>query len=193
MRTCAQLIKLTLAEERYLLAFAGVLFDKLNLVVLTLGGHHFNSLIGIKLISLKGNSLLDDFFHLAFKLLKNLRRERNIDIKVIVEAVVNSRTYGELCLRIETLHSLSEDMRGGMPESTLAFIVVKGQYLQLAVVVNGGAEIFNLAVNAAYASGLVETHTETFGDLCGGNAGLEFFAFSAAQFNFDHKNFSFRC
>ena len=192
MGTCAELIELALAEERYLLTLAGVLFDKLDFVGLALLLHHSNSLVGIELVSLERQSLFDYLLHLRLYFLENLGSERHIDIEIIIEAVVDSGTYRELRLGIEALDSLSEDVRSGMSERALSVIIVKSKNFELAVFIYLGAKILDLAVDAADARRLIESHAEALRHFHGGYSVVKLLDDSALEFNVYHKNFSFQ-
>ena len=47
-----------------------------------------------------------------------------------------------------------------MPESLLAFRVVEGQQLNLAVLIDRGAQVTYLAVDFGSAYGLIKTHAD---------------------------------
>lgn len=191
MRSRAELVKLALTEERDLLALARVLLDKLDLIYLALLLHQFDSLFGVKLISFERQSLLDYLLHLRLDFPENLGGERHIDVEIVIEAVVNGGAYRKLRLGIEALDRLSENVGGGVSERTLSVVIVKGEYFELAVLVNWGAQVFNLAVYAADARRLIESHTEALRHLHGGYAVVKLLYDSALEFNVYHKNFSF--
>ena len=192
MRACAELIELALAEERYLLALAGVLFDKLDFVGLALLLHHCDGIVGVELVSLERQSLFDYLLHLRLDFLENLGSERHIDIEVIIEAVVYSGAYRELRLGIKALDSLSEDVRSGMSERALSVVIVKSKNFELAVFVYRGAKILDLAVDAADARRLIESHAEALRHFHGGYSVVKLLDDSALEFNVYHKNFSFQ-
>lgn len=62
MRAGAELVELTLAIERNFFALAGVLFDKLDLKGFVLLLHELDGFVRVKLVFLKGQSLLDYLF-----------------------------------------------------------------------------------------------------------------------------------
>ena len=187
---CAELIELALAEERYLLALACVLLNKLDFVGLALLLHHCDGIVGV--VSLEWQSLFDYLLHLRLDLLENLRSERHIDIEIIIEAVVYSGAYRELSLGIETLDSLGKDVRSGMSERALSVVIVKSKNFELAVFVYRDAKILDLAVDAADARRLIESHAEALRHFHGGYSVVKLLDDSALEFNVYHKNFSFQ-
>jgi hypothetical protein len=60
-------------------------------------------------------TLLDDLAHLLFERFKIFGAERIVHIKVVIEAILHRRADAEPGLRVQVLHRLGENVRGGMP------------------------------------------------------------------------------
>ena len=186
MRTGAQLVKLTLAEEGNLFALAGVFADQLDFVNLALGFHPGDGLVRIQLIPLERQRLLDDFFHLGLDFFENLGREWSFHIEIIVKAVVDRRADGKLCVGIQTLDRLRQHMGGRVAERMSAVRIVKGQNFQRAILRQRGAQIADHAVDFTHTSCLVQAHAERFGHFHSSHAAVKFFDNAVFQFNLNH-------
>ena len=77
---------------------------------------------------------LDDLLHLTLKRLKCIGGKRDLGIDVIVKAVVDRGTDGELCGGIETLDRLCQNVRRGVTEQVLTRLILKSQQLDLITV-----------------------------------------------------------
>ena len=84
------------------------------------------------------------------------------------------------------LDGLGHHMGGGVPEGMLAFLVLKGQDFQRAVLVQHGAQIAHLTVHPGGTGALVQAHTDALGNLGSGYARFEFLD-GALQINFNHN------
>ena len=126
MRTCAKICKVALLVKADGLALRQVV-NQLDLVRLVF--YKLQSLVSRQFKALKGNFLLADFAHFSLKLLKYLGSENRFAVNIVVEAVVNGRTYGKLCVGIKALYRLRENMRCGVTIFELVFGVFKGVLL----------------------------------------------------------------
>ena len=175
MRTRAQIgeIALTIEGDHRVL---GQIVDQLDLVRLTFGLHQFQRLGAGQLKALERVIRLDDALHFLFDLLEIVGRKGLGAIKVIVETVVDSRTDGQLGIRIERLDRLRQHMGRSVAVNAAAFLVRKGQKLNFAVVVDHGFEVFHFAV-----------------DLGGDRFFLQFVRNGSGNFQCRHGRFKFFC
>lgn len=116
MRTCAKLVEFALLIERYILALCCVLLDKLDLVNFAVVLKVFESLVRSHLVPFKRQILFDYFLHFSFDFLKNFGCEINLRIKIIIETVVDSRTYCKFCIGIKAFNSLRKNVRSCVPK-----------------------------------------------------------------------------
>ena len=158
MGTCAEVDKLSLLVEADGLALTGVLLSELYLVRLSELLEEGKSVLRSLLKAADLDAGLDDLLHLGFDLSYIIGVKGLLDVEVIVKALVDGRTDGELRLGIQALDSLSEDMRGRVPESLLALVVIKGQQLYFAVCGKLGTQIAHLAVYHSGAAIFVKSH-----------------------------------
>src|SRR3954451_11080877 len=61
-------------------------------------------------------SALNDLLHTLFEPLEVVRRERRLNVKVVVEAVFDGRTDAKASVVEGVLHGLGKHMGGGVPE-----------------------------------------------------------------------------
>ena len=96
------------------------------------------SMSATDLLSGKQQVCLDNALHLFLDSLQILLSDRFRHIKIIVEASLNGRSYGDLCPREQLLNCHSHDMRA------LQHTIV---YTQLKSATEGAAELcFNLLI-----------------------------------------------
>ena len=107
MRACAQIRKLALLVEGDLLAVGNTL-DQLYLVRLVL--HQFQRLILRQYKSLQRKSFLADLLHFLLDLFQHFRRERYINIHIVIPAFIDRRTDRQFYLRIQSLYRLRHNM-----------------------------------------------------------------------------------
>ena len=148
----AQVGKVPLAVEADVLPLIGVLVDELLLIGLAL--HQLLGLPGRQLEALDGDVLFDDLLDLLFNLGQVVGREGVLQVEVVVEPVLNGGANGELGAGIQPHHGLGQDVGGGVPIGVLALLAVEGEDFQGAVVVNGGAQVADLPVDAGGAGDL---------------------------------------
>ena len=124
MGACAQVRKLALSIKADGLLVRKIL-DQLHLVRLALFLHKLNGLVPGQHKGLHRKIFLDNLRHLPFQLLQILRGKSALAVKIIVKSVVNGRSDGQLGLRVQALHSLSQHMGGGVadrPQLVLRFL-----------------------------------------------------------------------
>ena len=121
---CAQIHKLALLVEAYGGVLGQVVYQ-LDLVRLIALLHELERLVAGQLEALDGQLLLAYLAHLGLELFKDLRREGHVGIDVVVETVVNRGTDGQLCLGVQALYRLGEDVAGGMTVGVAVFLVLK--------------------------------------------------------------------
>ena len=158
MGACAEVDKLSLLVEADGLALTGVLLSELYLVRLAELLEEGKSVLRSLLKAADLDAGLDDLLHLGFDLSYIIGVKGLLDVEVIVKALVDGRTDGELSVGIQALDSLSEDMRGRVPESLLALVIVEGQQFKLTVSGKLGTQIAHLAVHHSGAAILVQSH-----------------------------------
>ena len=90
---------------------------------------------------------LDYALHLALDERQRLLSKRHIGVDIIVKAVVNRRSYRELCLGVQTFYGGCKHVRRGMPEYALALCVIKGQRLYVCAVRDLAREVKHLTVD----------------------------------------------
>ena len=135
----AEVRKLALLVE----ADGGVLrqvVDELHLEGLTLLLHELHGLRPGQLKALQLQLLLADLPHLALNLLHNLRGEGEGRVHVVVEALVNGGSDGQLDLRIQALHRLRQDVGAGMPVGLAVGLVFKG--IQIAFFTHNESSLY---------------------------------------------------
>src|SRR4030067_1778734 len=89
MGAAAKVCKFTLLVERYRVVF--YIFNKFSLVELPLRIHILYGNVAGKFIPFNNNILSDNLFHLLFYLSEVFFRQAVGEIKIVVEAVFNSR------------------------------------------------------------------------------------------------------
>ena len=124
MGACAQVRELALGIKADGLLIRKIL-DQLHLVRLALFLHKLNGLVPGQHKGLHRKIFLDNLHHLPFQLLQILRGKSALAVEIIVKSVVNGRSDGQLGLRVQALHSLSQHMGGGVadrPQLVLRFL-----------------------------------------------------------------------
>ena len=171
-----------------MLALGSVLTDELLFIVLTL--HELQCFRDRQLEAFNLDVFLDDLLHLGFDLCEVVVGDGLRQLHIIIEAVIHSRTDGELCARVQAVYRLRHDVGRGVPICLFALFIVKRQNLYLAIFVEHGAQVAHLAVHFCGTCGLIKTHADAFCDFCYGNAAFKFL-FAALQVNLDHDSQSF--
>ena len=134
MRACTQIYILALSVKADLCVLRQIL-DQLYLVRLLLLLHELNGLISRQGEALQSQVLFHDLLHLCFQSGQIICGKGIRTVKVIVKALCDRRTDGQLRLREQTLHCLCQNVGCGMPECSLSLLVIKGMQHQGAVLV----------------------------------------------------------
>ena len=124
MRAGAQIGKLALLVEAYGRIFRQIP-DELDLVGLVLLLHELYGLFAGQLEALYGQLLLAYLAHLGLELLEDLGGEGDVGVDIVVEAVVYSRSDGQLGLGVQALHRLGEDVAGAVAVGIPVLFVFK--------------------------------------------------------------------
>ena len=111
----------------------GKLFDKLYLIRLILLLHKLNCFFSGKLESFYFKIFLYYLLHFALDIFEVLGSESSITIKIIIESALYCGPDSKLCLRIKAFYCLRENMRGGMSEDVLTFLVLKRKEAYLTI------------------------------------------------------------
>ncbi len=129
MRPCTQIDEIPLPVERNHGIFRQVLYQ-LHLVRFAHFFHVSDCFIPREREPFKRNILLYDLPHFLFYPAHILRRERLLDVKIIIESVFDSRTYGQLCIRVQPLDRLSQYMGCCVPECLLPAFGVECEQIE---------------------------------------------------------------
>ena len=84
---------------------------------------------------------------------------------VIVESVLDSRSYTELDTRIEFLQRLGHEVRRGVPESVLRFGIVPLVQLNSRIGLDGLVELYDLVIDTGAKDVLRETGADRLSNL----------------------------
>ena len=122
MRACAEIGELALLIERDGLALGKVVYE-LDLEGLVC--HELKGLFPGQLEALDGELLLADLSHLFFDLFHMLRRESKRREHIVVPALLDGRTDGELDFRPEALYGLSHDVGAAVPIGMAVLFVLE--------------------------------------------------------------------
>ena len=107
----------------------------------------------------------DDLAHLGFDLLEIVGRERLVAREVVVEAVFDGRTDGDLRAGIERLHRLGHDMRRIVADQLQHLVRLAGDDLDRRVVLDHCRDIADLAVDLDRDRGLGQPRPDRGGDV----------------------------
>ena len=146
VRTCAEVHKVALLVEGDLLAL-GHAVDEQHLVGLALFLHQLLCLVAGQGEALELEIFLDDLLHLRLDRRQHGGVKGQIAVEVVVEAVVHGGTDRQLDFGVEALDRLRQNVRRGVAEDLLAFLVLKGVQLDLAVGGERGRQTDEFAVH----------------------------------------------
>ena len=185
MGSGAEVGEIALTAEGNVLALSGVLLDQLQLI----------GLVGFQLLCfldrqgepLDGQIRLGNSGDLRLQLFQILRRKGGGDIKIVIKAVLDGWADGKLCLREQVLHRLRQHMGRRVVEGTLALLVLKGEDLHGAVVIQQVAQVGNLAVYQSAAGIAVQPHAQLLGKVGDGLRGSQLPNGAVLQGDFQHK------
>ena len=146
VRACAKVGKFALFVEADN-SILGELLDQLNLIGLVFFLHQGNCLGSGKLKALDFEVFLNDLLHFTLDCLECICAKRNLGVDIIVVAIVDSGTDGELCVGIQSFNCLRQNVCGGVAEEMLACCILKGEKLDLGISRQLLRESYGLAVN----------------------------------------------
>ena len=106
--------------------FLGKIVDQLHLVELTLFLHELHGLSPGQLKALQLQLLLADLAHLTFDLLHDLRGKGERGVHVVVKALVDGGSDGQLHLGVQALDGLGQHVGAGVPVGLAVGLVLKG-------------------------------------------------------------------
>ena len=167
VRASTEVGKFTLPIERNRFALASVFFTEFYLVRFILFFQEGNGFVWGECELFQFCIFLDDFLHLGFDFPQFFCGKRFFYIEIIVETAVDCRANRKLCVWIQPLNRLSEDMRSRVPEGFLAIWVIEGADFKGAVFGNRGTQVTDFAVNLDAASSLIQSHADSFYNFCG--------------------------
>ena len=175
VRPRAQIGEVALPVERNLLALGHVAYQ-FDLVRLFALFHKRDRLIARESEPLEADILFDDLLHLALDTLEVLGAERLGDVKVVVEALIDRRTYRELDLGEQTLDRLRENVRRRVTERVAPALVGEGIEFYLAVLIHNGRQLDRLAVDTG-GEHAHHRHLRLTRRVIDGDGGVKFDAF----------------
>ena len=148
----------------------GQVADQLDFIRLALFFHELDGFLPGQLKALQLVVLLDDAAHFLLHFLQEVGGEGLVHVEIVVEAVVDGGADGQLGLRAQLFHGLSQHVAGGMAQHPLGFVVFKGEDLQLAVMVDGLPQLHDFTVHAGAQRLLFQVLAQLTGDLQRGHA-----------------------
>ena len=189
MRACTKVSKLTLNIQRNLCILWQII-NQLYLVVLTSLGEHIQSFLTANQLTLQLQVLLDNLVHFLLDFLQILIGKALLHVNIIVETIFNSRTNGQLniFILVQTLHSLSKNMRCSMTEGMTSPFILKGQKLNSSILVQYCCQIHNFIINTYSQNLLSQAVADRLYQLQGSNTCLCFSDRSIRHSQFNHSN-----
>ena len=151
-------------------------FDDLGLVFLAHAAEELDRLVAAHQRTRDRMRFLDDLVHLGLDCRQVLRRERPLIGEVVVEAVFDDRADGYLRARMQALHRLRQQVRGGMTQHVERLGRLVGDDGELGVLFDAMREVDQLAVNLAGQRGLGKAGTDRRGDIAHRHGLFEFAA-----------------
>ena len=116
MRTLAKVPKRSVAVKCQDFSFGIKVVHLLDFVILPDFSESSSHFLTIQLLTFKGLTGFDDFFHPLFDHRQVFRRERIFKIEIVVESVFNRGTESQFGFGSDLQNSLSQNMRQGMPD-----------------------------------------------------------------------------
>ena len=130
---------------------------------------------------------LDDLGHFGFDLGQVFRRERTLVGKIVIEAVVDDRTDGDLGAGIQTLHGLGQQMRGRMTQDVQRIRMFFSHDFQTGIAGDGIGRVDQPAIDLAGQSRFGQTGANRGGDIINGRGGFERPLGAVRKRNGDHR------
>ena len=189
MRACTKVSKLTLNIQRNLCILWQII-NQLYLVVLTSLGEHIQSFLTANQLTLQLQVLLDNLMHFLLDFLQILIGKAFLHVNIIVEPIFNSRANSQLNIfvLVQTLHSLSKNMRCSMTEGMTSPFILKGQKLNSSILVQYCCQIHNFIINTYSQNLLSQAVADRLYQLQGSNTCLCFSDRSIRHSQFNHSN-----
>ena len=185
MRPAAHIEPLPLAVNRNRFAFRNGL-DDFHLVVLTDFGKDPDRLIPAPDLAPDGKIPLHDHMHAILDLLQVFGRERFVTREIIVKAILDRRTDGNLGTRVEFLHGLRHDMGGIVPHQFESLVIAGGDNGKLRIVLDQATAVNDRAIELARKSGPGKTGTDGCGNLLHGDGAVELTSTAVRKRNGGH-------
>ncbi len=186
MRAAADVEPLALTVDGQFLALGDHLVDDLHLVGFTQSGEHLHRLLARPHLTLDRQVALDDLVHALLDLLQIFRGERIVAREVVVEAVLDGGTDGDLGAGIKLLHCLRHYMRGVVANEIECLGVPGGDDGQCGVMVDQVAGVDEPAVDPAGERRLGEPRADGRRDLRDGHGGVELSNRTVGKRDVDH-------
>src|SRR4051812_18149943 len=140
MWTAAQIDEIALGIQRNGLV-AWNRTNDLRLVFFTLLAKKIDCLVTTPYLPLDLDVTLGDFCHPLFDRHEVVRRERAFVGEIVVEAILDHGTDGDLRLRIKLFHCMSEQMGSRMAQDIDTFVVLVGDDLKISIMIDGETHI----------------------------------------------------
>ena len=150
MRTTTEVCEVTLGigSDRAILQ---VLIDMFTLIGLTIGGEFLQGIGFCHLAAHHRFLFTGQFLHFVL----NLRKVTFLDLltigqqHIIEEAILDSWSETELDARIQLLQSLCQQVRTGMPEGMLSFLIIPFIESNRCILVDGSVQLHGLTIHTA--------------------------------------------
>ena len=169
VRAAAQVDELSLAVEAKRFIFLRKVFiDVFDLVLLAQILHQGTSFRGRTLKALERLRLLDDLAHLLFNAREILFADRRRRVDVVVEAVLQRRTEGELRAGEKPHHGPGHDVGGAMPQHLEGVGILVRENLEMNLAVAGrqlAVQVDNGAIDLGRHRRLGQALADRFGHI----------------------------
>ncbi len=148
MRTGTEISKISLLIEGNNGILRQILYQ-LYLIAFSPFLKHFDGVLTADLFADQGNILLYDPLHFLLNVPQIGISEALLHIDIVVEAVFNRRSDGQLnpLIPVKMLDSLSHHMRSGVPESPAALRILKGQKIYLCPIPDNRHQLGSLSID----------------------------------------------
>ena len=127
VRTCTQVNEITLLVEADNCIFRQVV-DQFYLVGFVLFFHQLQCFFARQFEAFQLQLFLANLAHFSFQSSQSFGSENGIAVDVVVEAVIDGGTDRQLCFGVQALHSLCQNMAGGMTIHVAVFFVFESEF-----------------------------------------------------------------
>ena len=145
-----------------------MLFDHLNLIRLISLCHQLDRLILGQCVTLQTVALLDDLLHLFLDGIQCIS-VKTWQIKIIIISVVDRRSDGQLCIRIQILYCLCQYMRTCVAVCFLSLVRIEGQNIQGTILIYNGTKILDLTINLSHTCYSCQSLADIQSDIVNGH------------------------